>query len=392
MAQQAAKPFQASSFIHKEPFYDFSYNEIIASSQFVGPISVVPYGFLRRVFMQISATGGTIGSGVVNAALPAAQAAVFALQNVDFHDVNGASIIQNLSGWDIYLANRYGNYNQACDLPDAYPYWKASATDNTGVVAGAGTLAGGPGGNGSLIASSAGAVGFTFGMYVPLEVANNGLCALANQDAAAKYQMSLTLAPAQTLWSTAVTNETSVIARIRIFADCWAQPYPQDIFSRPQTMTPPLLGSTQFWTRYQKSPTSGLYTIDLERRGAYIRTLILYLTGGTAINGVFPLDGIDYPDPMTFLWDGQIVRVESVVNRLADQVGAFGQLGFTQPYGVFVYQNSDDTAYGDDNGALWYPTLTSTNMQFQGTYGSVVGTNLTLNVLTNDIAIANLAA
>jgi hypothetical protein len=94
---------------------------------------------------------------------------------------------------------------------------------------------------------------------------------------------------------------------------------------------------------------------------------------------------------MTFLWDGQIVRVESAALRKASMVGAFGQYSYSQPSGVFVYQNSDDTAIGNDNGALWYPTLTSTNMQFQGTFGSG-SSNLTLNILTNDIAIANLGS
>jgi hypothetical protein len=368
MGSKPTKPFNASSFIHKEPFYDTTLGGsgsagIVATSQFLGPISVVPYGFLRRVWLQVNMPNvNTIGPAAVNTALPAAQAGTALFQNVDFHDVNGASIIQNLNGWDLYLLNRYGNYNQACDIPDMYTNTAFAGSNVT-----AGTV--------------------VFGMYVPLEVANNGLCALANQDAAAKYQMSLTVAPLGSLYSTNPTTAPSV--RVRLFADCWAQPYPQDIFGTPQTMTPPLLGSTQFWTKYQKSPSAGLYTIDLERRGAYIRTLILYLQGGSAVNGITPMDGADYPDPMTFLWDGQIVRVESVNQRLADMVGAFGQYGYAQPTGVFVYQNSDDTAYGDDNGALWYPTLTSTNMQFQGTYGSG-SAGLILNILTNDIAIANL--
>jgi hypothetical protein len=356
----AAKPFVASSFIHEEPFFDQTF-PLTTVSQFIGPISVVPYGFLRRIWIQVEASGGTLGSGAVNSALPSAQAAVFVLQNVDFHDVNGASIIQNLSGFDLYLINRYGNYNQGTDLPDAYPIWNASSSGLTGA-----------------------GLAFKFGMYIPLEVANNGLCALANQDAAAKYQLSFTLAPISTLYSTAPTTAPNV--RIRCYADCWAQPYATDIFGRPQTQLPPLLGATQFWTRYQKNVNSGLQTIDLERRGAYIRNLILYLQGGTAVNGIVPLDDADYPDPMTFLWDGQIVRVESTALRKANMVSAFGQYGYAQPNGVFVYQNSDDTAYGDDNGALWYPTLTSTNMQFQGTFGNGAN-NLTLNILTNDIAI-----
>jgi len=360
-AAVAAKPFVASSFIHEEPFFDQTL-PLTTVSQFIGPISVVPYGFLRRIWVQVEASGGTKGTAVVNAALPAAQAAVFVLQNVDFHDVNGASIIQNLNGFDLYLANRYGNYNQGTDLPDAYPIWDATAT---GGLAGA-------------------TCNFKFGMYIPIEVANNGLCALANQDAAAKYQLSFTLAPIATLYSTAPTTAPNV--RIRCYADCWAQPYATDIFGRPQTQLPPLLGATQFWTRYQKNVNSGLQTIDLERRGAYIRNLILYLQGGSAVNGIVPMDDADYPDPMTFLWDGQIVRVESAALRKATMVASFAQYGNAQPAGVFVYDNSGDTAYGDDNGALWYPTLTSTNMQFQGTFGTG-STPLTLNILTNDIAI-----
>ena len=364
-AQQAAKPFNASSFIHKEPFYDNSFASpaILANTQYIGPISVVPYGFLRRVFVQVNMpAAGTVGPAAVNTALPSGQQGTYILSNVDFHDVNGASIIQNLSGWDLYLINRYGNYNQGTDVPDAYTGTAFAGTNVTN-----GTVA--------------------WGMYIPIEVSNNGLCALANQDAAAKYQISFTIASLGMMYSTNPTTAPSL--RVRMFADCWAQPYPQDIFGRAQTMTPPLLGSTQFWTRYQKTVNTGLFTVDLERRGAYIRTLILYLQGGTAVNGITPMDSTDYPDPMTFLWDGQIVRVESVACRQADMVGAFAQYSYAQPTGVFVYQNSDDTAYGDDNGALWYPTLTSTNMQFQGTYGAGQSSYI-LNILTNDIAIANL--
>jgi hypothetical protein len=352
---QAAKPFIASAFKHSEPFFD-STVQLSATSQFIGPISVVPYGYLRRVFMLVTSTGAGTG-GVLSSALPAAQAGVFALQNIDFHDVNGASIIQNLNGFDLYLANRFGYYEVASDMPDVSPAW------------------------GAMTAASG---AFSFGLYVPFEISKNGLGCLANQDSAAKYQMSLTIAPASSLFATNPSVLPNI--RIRLYADCWSQPYATDIFGRPQTQSPPLIGTTQFLTKFQKNVNPGLQTIDLERRGAYIRNLIIYLTGGTSVGGYVPLDMADYPDPLTMLWDGQIVRVEGLLQRQTIMAHTYPQWGIPVPTGVAVYGNQDDTAYGDDNGALWYPTLTSTNLQLQGTFGGGASP-LTLNILTNDVAI-----
>jgi len=151
-------PFTAAAHEHSEPVITDATLAIGAAQQPRGPYDVPAFGFLRHVFMEVILSGGTIGAGVLSPDYP-----FNILQNITLSDVNGAPIFGPLDGYAALWANIVGGYAFRQD-PRLGPWY-------------VGTI------NGS------------FWLRIPVEISrHNGYGALANQNAAASYKLSWTLA------------------------------------------------------------------------------------------------------------------------------------------------------------------------------------------------------
>lgn len=96
-------PFIRSSRLYRERFADVSRTQG-SSDVDLGTFNVPAYGYMRSIVIHVQATGGS-GSG---AALE--DAPWTALQSLVLTEPNGAIINQFNTGFDLYLANKYGGY------------------------------------------------------------------------------------------------------------------------------------------------------------------------------------------------------------------------------------------------------------------------------------------
>ena len=353
-------PFIRASAEHREPAGIDVAGLMTAADTDLGVFDVPAYGYARSLIILVQATGGT-GTSVT----AAEDGPWNAIKNIALTEPNGATIAQFNSGYDLYLANKWGGYRDpnAAD-PLASPVF-------SGVGASTGN--------------------FTFLLRVPIELnLRDGLGSLPNQNSAATFKLRITRTASATVYGTVPTTLPSV--RVRAFIEAWDQP---ESVTAGQTnqITPPAMNTTQFWSAQVFNVNAGQQTIRLTRVGNYVRNLIFVFRAATRAAG-----STNWPDPTTLYLDTRpldIIEKNNWLHQMYERTGFGGSVGATSPAndaaqglnnGVFVYDfmHEFDGALGRENRDLWLPTLGSTRLEIQGSFGGAG----TLTVLTNDVAIA----
>lgn len=346
-------PFTAGAHEHVEgPFFDVS-TQMDASLHAIGPFNIPAYGYLKSVLLLVNATGGADSGETVAAN---ADAPWNVLQNVQLRDVNSAPLVGPFpSGYNLYLANKYGGYAWAAN-PVLSPFY-------SGVAVGSNAS-----GN------------FQFLIRVPVEITpRDALGALPNQNAASTYKLDISIAPSTTVYTTA--PDTKPVIRVRGFLEAWSQPLPNDVRGMPQATVPPALGTTQYWSMYSPPVNSGSQTVQLQRVGNLIRTLVFVARDSNGVRSASV-----FPDPVQLLWDTRILYQEAVAIRqqyVQDRYD-YGLGESAQDTGVYVYDYTHDLAghVGDELRDLYLPTTQATRLEIQGSFGAAG----TLDILTNDVA------
>jgi len=364
----ATVPFIRASAEHREPAGIDVSRQITTSDQDLGVFDVPAYGYVRSLTFVVQATGGS-GTSVT-----ASEDSPFnALKNIFLTEPNGAVILQFNSGYDAFLAHKWGGYRHTvgADFRSAPSY--------------------------SAVAGSTG--NFTFMLRIPVEInLRDGLGSLPNQNAAATFKLRLTLASgaasAGAYGTTIPTTQPTV--RVRVFLEAWDQPESQTAGATNQ-VTPPAMNTTQFWSSQQFNINSGSQTVRLTRVGNYIRNLIFVFRAATGTTPRVSNDA-SMPDPTTLYLDTRpldTIERNNWIHQMFERSGFGGTLGTTAPgadapqgrdSGVWVYDfmHEFDGSLGHENRDLWLPTLGSTRLELQGSFGAAG----TLTVLTNDVAIA----
>lgn len=344
-------PFYAAARERIEPFADVSVTPSTVTQEVLqGANSSIPAdGYLRSVYFQVSASGGTAGAGAL-----AADGPWNMIQSVTLTDVNGAPIFGPVSGYDLFLINKYGGYAFRPD-PATEPDF------------------------------SAGVVTQAISLRIPLEInRQTGFGSLGNQNASANYKLRITLHTLANIYSVAPTTPPAL--RFRCFAETWTQPFPQDAVGRMQQTMPEGYGTTQYWTKQQFTINGGQQNIQLTRVGNLIRAFILTYRTAAGVR----ITTANMPDPIQFDWDARTAFIESLRYRRKSQIEMLTAnatvSGAAQTEdGVLVY-NLDRALLGHAGGgptAYYYPTVQSTRMQFAATF-STAGV---LEVMTNDVAV-----
>lgn len=354
-------PFIRASAEHREPAVDVS-RQMTTSDQDLGVFDVPAYGYLRSIIIEVTTTGG---AGTAVTALEDAPWNI--LKNIALTEPNGAAIAQFNSGYELYLANKYGGYRYGF-----YQDPKASPSYSLNVGAAANT---------------------TWLLRIPVEISQrDGLGALPNQNASATFKVRATLARIADVFGGTVGTAPTV--RVRMYMEAWDQPEAQTAGQTNQ-VTPPAMNTTQFWSVQTYPANQGSASIRLTRMGNYVRNVIFVArrNGGSRVQG-----DADWPDPATLYLDTRPLDAVSKNvwrNQMYERYGYGQTLGSaTNPAeapqgldnGVFVYDftHEFDGKAGGENRDLWLPTLGSTRFEFQGNFGNAD----TVTVLTNDVAIA----
>ena len=369
--KQGAVPFVRATVEHTEPTsYDVS--QLLGTGAITLPDVVIPaYGFLRAIKLVVTTSAGA------GAAVFSADAPFNVLQNIILQEPNGAQIANFPSGYDLYLANKYGGYWHGND-----PRISGNQTFN---------LTGGL---------------FSFTLRIPIELnLRDAVGSLPNQNSGAQFRVKMNLAASATGTgaSTPYTTQpatTFPTVRIRAFAEEWDQPE-DNTDGRPNQTVPPALNTTQYWSRQDFPVNAGQAQIRLTRVGNLIRNLIFVFRD--ASTGQRTADAT-WPDPLTVYYDTRPLDIISRgvwIDRIYERYGYGAQLGntnsaagtalaldsgggresavwpldFCHEFGGFVGRELRD---------LWLPTLSSTRLEVQGTFPAG-----TLSVLTNDVTIAD---
>jgi hypothetical protein len=342
------------------------------------PDIVVPaYGFLRSILLVVTTSGGVV---TTTAPTPDEDAPFNALANIVLQEPNGAQICNFPSGYDLYLANKFGGYRYANDNRNSPNFSMVSSTT---------------------VAS------FAYMLRIPVEINNrDALGALPNQNSGALFRVKLNLAARATVWSTGDTNiTTNPTVRVRAFAEAWDQP--EDVSNGvPNQTTPPALNTTQYWSRQDFAVNAGVANIRLTRMGNYLRNLI-FVYRDDAANPDRGDSDANFPDPATIYYDTRPLDTISRaqwLERIYERYGYGSKLGRTNANtvdGVAVVADSGggrennvwpldfchefDGQVGHENRSLWLPTWSSTRMEIGGDWGEAG----TLTVLTNDVTVAD---
>jgi hypothetical protein len=353
----ATVPFIRASGEHVEPAGIDISRLMTAGTQDLGVQDVPAYGFLRALSIVVTATGG------VGAATAHEDAPFNVLQNIALTEPNGAQIAAFNSGFDLYLAHKWGGYGfiQGAD-PKASPVYTA--------VTAAGD--------------------FAFLLRIPVELnARDGLGSLPNQNSGATFKLRMTLAASTTVYTTPPATTLPTV-RVRVYQHAWDQPNPSDGNAANQTQ-PPAVNTTQFWSTQTYPINVGSNNIRLTRVGNYLRNLIFVLRrGGTSRTTGHG----DFPDPAQFNLDArptEILERNVLLHQMHERTGFGGSgraldsaLGLNA--GVFVrdFTHDFDGSLGMENRDLWQPTLGSTRFELTGSFPNAG----TLTVITNDVAVA----
>lgn len=362
-------PFVRASGEHREGAFHDSGPKILLTTgpQDMGTIDVPAYGYLRNIVLEISGTGATGGAPAVAEDFPFS-----VLQGVSLSEPNGAVIAQFNSGYDLFLANKYGGYRDSIGTDTrSAPGFVTDANGN-----------------------------FTAVIRLPVEIsARDALGALPNQTPNASFKLKYSLASGATagpFFTTAPTTQPTV--RVKAYIEAWDQPA-IEVAGASNQLTPPAMNTTQFWLPQTYNVSAGFQTIRLSRVGQYMRNLVfIFKRAGTSrANGQS-----DWPDPVTLYLDAR--PIDLITQQQWDQQ-VFERYGFggRAAAGVLTAAVAKEVAGGLDNGVriydfthefdqsagretrdLWLPTLGSTRLELQGTWANAG----VLTVLTNDVAIA----
>lgn len=358
-------PFIRASAPHREPAGIDVSRVLTASDQNLGVFDIPAYGYVRRIVLLVTASGGTGGAPAVVATEDAPWTT---LKNIALTEPNGAVLAQFDSGYDMHLAAKWGGFRHPIGAdPKASP----SFTNF-----------------GATFAS------YQYMAFIPVELdLRSGLGSLPNQNAAATFKLKLSLAAVANI-ATGTLPTTLPTVRIQAWAECWDQPEISTAGATNQ-INPPAMNTTQFWTSQTYPILSGQNNIRLTRVGNYLRNLILVhrRTASTRANG-----DSDFPTTTTLYLDTRPLDIIDKTNwkhQMFERTGFGGAVGTVVPAaespqgldsGVFVYDfaNEFDGLLGRENRDLWLPTLGSTRLELQGQFANAGA----LTVITNDVAIA----
>lgn len=366
----AVVPFIRASMEHREPAGIDVSGQYTTADVDLGVFDIPAYGYLRSLFFVCQATGGA-GAGVT-----AHEDAPFSgIKNIFLTEPNGAVIAGFNTGYDLYLANKWGGYRyaQGADPKSSPVFSGVNAT----------------GGN------------FAFTLRLPVELnMRDGLGSLPNQNAAATFKLRVTRtnAAANSGLFGGTVPTTQPTLRFRVYVEEWDQPETSSAGATNQ-ITPPAMNTTSFWTAQQFNiSATGQQNIRLTRVGNYIRNLVfVYRSGGFPAGSRSSVDA-NFPDPLQILLDARPVDTierNNFRHQMYERTGFGGVIGGgttanENPQGldngVYVYDfaHEFDGSLGHENRDLWLPTIGSTRLELSGNFGATGQ----VAVNTNDVAVA----
>lgn len=339
-------PFLRGSGRGEYKFFSKTGLTLTSATQDLGPIDVKAYDYMRSIRIDVTTTSaGTAGTG----GTLAADGPFNVITNLSVTQPNGQTMYQVSSGYNAAMIQKYGYYKAFGD----------PRQDPNFAFAGATTAA----------------PTFTFSIRIPFEIdARDGLGALPNKDAAAPFQLAITL---NTLANviTAGTGTTPTF-KVEAFLEAYDQP-PTLLGGAPVQTTPPNLNTLMRWTEQNITISAGQFDARVRKLGNYIRQFIFIALAANVRSDT------GWPDPLSIVLDEDVkdnITLAGWKRRVWEHYG-FGAGGATidacgtgqisgRDTGVFPYGYfNDGQNSGMENSNLYLPTIESEDYLLRGSWG-----------------------
>ncbi len=234
------------------------------------PIEVPASGFIRYLDMlfDVNVAG--------NAAAVAAPGGTLQfpwnlIASIQVTNAAGDSITVPLTGYELYLINKYGGTRWS---PDNDPYNDPAFE---AVTAGAGATGG----------------SFQFRLLFPFEIdERDAFCALPNMASNKSYQVVIQWNAIATIFAGGVAPNGTATLALTIDQQYWNQPQPQNAEGMPQETEPRGNGSVSLFRRQADTVSSGGRVMQLYNVGNVIRWQAFMLQSSAANN---PRTDADFP-------------------------------------------------------------------------------------------------
>jgi len=318
----------------------FSQSQLLAATQVEAVSNVNPGGFMRGVRLEVSSTGGVIGSGAV-----ATDGPWTALQSITLENIDGSPIIYPMAGYTHMIRQWFGR-----------PWW----------------------GDPSRRFDFSNTINPAFSLFMQPEIRHTA-GVLANTDARALYRIRFTFATAAQFLGT-VGTATLPTVTVTCYLESWAQPDSADLRGNPIEELPPGLNLATI-ARHQVINLTAVgadNTLQISNMGNEIRcfTWIMRNSAGARTDLA--------SNPIRWRLDNRSLGVfttTEVFNRMADFYESL-QNGSTRPTGVYVFPRFFDP--GRMVGESWMGTTNATYLIWE-TATAAGGAGGTIEIVTDEV-------
>ncbi len=343
--QAAQVPFLLGSNIYTEPpFFSFTQQMDTVQHTVLPVPQVTPGNFLDGITLQISATGGVLGT----TAAITADGVLAIVSSLSFVNTNGGEILYPMGLYEYALAQKY--FRPWRGDPAGYSSYSNTINPNVTVELNIGV--------------------------------KDTLAILSNTDARRQYRFNAILAPLSSL-VTASTGVTAPTVTITGWLNAWRQPPATDYAGRPINPFPPGLGvQRKLMAQTINMPASGIARLRLTLTGDEIRGLIFIcrnssgvrtdLTDANAGVIMFRMDnGIQW----TMMPSQIIARMQMFYSQY------FGRGNLNRETGVYALPRFRSPNGGD----AWLPTVEQTFLEVE--LGSADIASGTIEVIYDQLAV-----
>jgi hypothetical protein len=350
-APAAALPFEYGSNQYREAPFD-TLAQLLDANPHERVVNITPGGFLRGVTLQISSTGGVLGT---TAAL-VADSPFSIFSSIAIEDISGGPILYPMNGFAYASVQKY-----------ARPW------------------AGDP----RLRAGFSNTINPAFTLRLFAEVKDT-LGVLANTDARAQYRLRYTLAPlTQTGSNGLVTVSTGVTAptvTVNTYLETWSSPDLQDLLGNPIGQVPDGLVASRFNMHEIPAAVSGNNVLRFTLTGNEIRCLLLIVRNGNAAQARVDLTDANTGTVRLRLDNRQLwaMRPSQWIEEMADFYDFLGNGTWTREAGVFVIPRYRLGQEGD----YWLQTVEQTLLQLELAGADITTSPGTVEFIYDVLAIA----
>lgn len=338
-------PFVVGSNLYREaPFATIA--QLLDANSHENVVNVTPGGFLRGIVMQVTSTGGVLGSGVL-----ATDAPWSIVSSVALEDISGGPVLYPMSGFAAMCVQKY------LRPWDGDP---AKRPDFSNTINPA----------------------FTLRLSVELR---DTLCVLANTDARAQYRLRFTVAPLNPGLLGTTGTATAPTSTFNLYFSSWSQPDAHDLLGNSIAPTPDGLIASRFVMHEIPILNGGSNVIRHTLMGNELRGIlwIFRTSAGVRTNLTDANAGpIDFRLDNRRLWKMRPSQIVEEMNWFYEQIGNGTQ---TRDTGVYVIPRFRDP--GRLIGEYWLQTVEQSLLQAEFSGGDI-GANGTLEIVYDTLAVA----